>query len=153
MKKGIEGIKELDIPLVYKGTYYRKLATNVLKEINRWQDDENKLETLWDKIKIPRSIGAYAKYVRAKAKDEDGREIDDVYENLWRQYQVDETGKMSIFRNKDRHILTQNIINRQIRIHHLKKEKFIKSYFPLNNEWITDGRVRYAADINDPNAT
>ena len=26
-------------------------------------------------------------------------------------------------------------------------------YFPLNNEWITEGRIRYAIDINDENAT
>jgi len=84
MKKGIEGIKELDIPLVYKGQYYRKLALATLKEINRWQDDDNKLKTLWNKIKIPNPIGAYAKYVRAKAKDEEGRDVEDIYSNLWR---------------------------------------------------------------------
>jgi hypothetical protein len=64
LKRGIEGLKELGIPTMYKGLYYKKLIMHSLRQVNLFSDKAFRLQTLWDKLKVRKPIAAYSKYVR-----------------------------------------------------------------------------------------
>lgn len=113
----------------YKYLYLKQVVLNVMKRVNENQRKEDKLQSLWERIGVPASIGAFADYT---VDEEDGI---DKLKHVWRTYMVDESGKRSLFRGMDKIKLIYSRIGRQIKLGHLQKHNMIVAHFALHDYW------------------
>lgn len=142
LKKGIDSMKEKEIPEGYKYLYYHKLIKSALRKANQNKHVDHQLKTLWDRIGLKKPLGAYSNFSR-KLDPETGNNL--TY-NLWRTHRKNETGSRSIFRNSDRLKLLYSIIHRQIALHELIRKDLIICHFPLHNFWELTGKPRFKSD-------
>jgi hypothetical protein len=145
IKKGLDSMKEKEVPENYKYLYYHKLIKSALRKANLNKNKEDRLQTLWDRIGLKKPLGAYSNFLR-KLDPETGENL--TY-NLWRTYRKNETGSRSIFRNSDRLKLIYSIIHKQIAIHELIRRGLVVCHFPLHNFWELTGEPRFRSELSN----
>jgi hypothetical protein len=140
IKEGYEDFKKFTFKRPHiKGVHLRNLAVNALKEANARTRSRAKLYNLWQRLGVPKEVGAYADYIDDPEK-----------EYLWRKYIKDESLKRSIFRDLDRCRLTNVLINKVIHNKRLIKHGFLNCNFNFHNNFELFGTPRFEQVDDDP---
>ncbi|CAG9311107.1 unnamed protein product [Blepharisma stoltei] len=147
LRQGLDELKEVQLPFNQRMMYYQKLIRNCMDNVNASRFDKFKLKNLWDRLKLPKPIGAYCDYKQKIDPVTD----EDKYSNLWRRHKIDQNERRSIFRNTDRLKLLQSLISRQVKLQYLQRKGAIIAHFPLTNKWELNGKENLANMTDDLN--
>lgn len=85
--------------------------------------DQKRLKNLWDRQRLP-IISPFISYMQ-----------DIRMQNLWRNYEINETGNRDIFRSMDRIKITFHVLQSSLNIYSLCKQQFqlVESFGPLHD--------------------
>lgn len=112
---------------------FQRLIRESLEKVNFGQKKEDKLMNLWDQLDIEKPISPFSEFQRS--------EIDSEIYSLWRTYEVDNSGKRSMFSLMERIRLLYSYMSTQINLQALHKNKLILGHFPLQNDWLLKGKA------------
>lgn len=117
-----------------KGVHLRTMTVRALVEANLKAKEigGSKLQNLWNRIKMPTYVGAYADFID-----------DPETEYIWRKYITDETLERSMFRDVDRIKLTDIIMNKMIYSRKLVAKGYLATYFAFHNDFDLYGKLRF----------
>lgn len=136
IKSGIKKIKESNTKHKSQMFLFQKLIKDSLEKANMGRKNSHKLKNLWQRLEIEKPIAPYAEYRRSTSEDE--------LQDLWRNHEIDETGKRSLFKNMERIRLLSSYIETALDLNFLEEKGYIKAHFPLHNKWQLNGK---AADL------
>lgn len=133
LKDGISRIEESINSNKNQMFLFQRLIRESLDKVNFGQQKEDKLMNLWDQLGIEKPLSPFSEFQRSEADSE-------MY-SLWRTYEVDDSGKRSMFSLMERLRLLYSYINTQINLQALHKNKLVLGHFPLQNDWQLKGKT------------
>ena len=132
-------LKEIAVPKDEKKRIYQKIMKQSIEYANIGVAKEFRLKNLWGRLGISKPFAAYSDYKRQF----DPVTGKDPFESLWKKRLINETLKLSKFRNVDRYKLLFSLVFRQVSLHILQQKGLIEGYFPLINEWELTGVPKF----------
>ena len=133
LKEGIQKIEQSISQTKNQMFLFQKLIRESLEKANIGLAKQDKLLNLWDQLGIERPISAFSEFRRSVQDSE-------LY-NLWRTYEVDQSGKRSMFSLMERLRLLYSYISTQLSLSGLMEYKIVSCHFPLHNDWQLKGKV------------
>ena len=131
-----EGIQKIETSIASSKNQmflFQKLIRESLEKANSGLRKQDKLLNLWDQLGIDRPISAFSEFRRSV--------LDSELYNLWRTYEVDQSGKRSMFSLMERLRLLYSYISTQVSLSALVEYKIVICHFPLHNDWQLKGKV------------
>lgn len=133
LKEGVVKIEQSIASVKNQMFLFQKLIRESLDKANNGLPQQDKLLNLWDQLGVDRPISAYSEFRRSV-------QDSDLY-NLWRTYEVDQSGKRSMFNLMERLRLLYSYIGTQVSLSGLAEYKIVLGHFPLHNDWQLKGKV------------
>ncbi|OMJ74149.1 hypothetical protein SteCoe_27004 [Stentor coeruleus] len=117
----------------HKMLLFKTLLKDALLRVNIGKRKNEKLRDLWSRMNIDSPFAPFAEYRRPDDSNKDE------LSTLWKNYQIDESGKRSLFKNAERIRLICSYIYNQVSLNALEENDIIIAHYPFHNNWMLTG--------------
>ncbi|KRX07124.1 hypothetical protein PPERSA_09338 [Pseudocohnilembus persalinus] len=136
-RNNLTNIVEMNKGFLYKLAFRKSLSiTNQIFQLQKktfLNKNKQILKNLWNRVGLQEPIPPSTDFFQTQNEDELGGSI-------WRQYEINNQGHRSQFLNMEKIKLTNSIILKQINMSKLLQNFYIRSYFPIHDEYQLKGK-------------